>query len=212
MFGRSRWEDCFGHLSDGKTLFSHSMNILATHTLSGNRRRAKAFLPRDVSSWWKANILTTKSSSLSLSVIRQVNEGPWLVPSSVISTFLVRARQRSWKTCVHISPTRSHGAQPSITQERYAERLIEFPTLSFLVLSDLWLDHPQTLNGLRRVLEGCIENDFIPFVFIFCGNFATRGVDQTSGAGLAKYQGIMLSYWGPYHVYVLTACPTSRKL
>jgi hypothetical protein len=73
-------------------------------------------------------------------------------------------------------------------QEKYHERLQEFPTLSILVLSDLWLDHPQTFKGLRQVLDGCVENNFIPFVFVFCGNFSQRGMGLTD-AGIARYQG-----------------------
>ena len=75
-------------------------------------------------------------------------------------------------------------------QVSYQERLeLEYSRLSFLVMSDLWLDHRRTLDGLRKVFEGCVENDFIPLIFILCGNFTSGSLDLTAGAGLSKYQG-----------------------
>jgi len=41
---------------------------------------------------------------------------------------------------------------------------------------------------LRKVFEGCVENDFIPLIFILCGNFTSGSLDLTAGAGLSKYQ------------------------
>ncbi|KAF8324081.1 hypothetical protein DL93DRAFT_95420 [Clavulina sp. PMI_390] len=80
------------------------------------------------------------------------------------------------------------GATTLLEEEKYQERLAEFePSPNFLVLSDLWLDHPRTLDGLRRVLDGCVEHDFIPFAFIFCGNFSTRKVDVNTTEGQAQY-------------------------
>lgn len=48
--------------------------------------------------------------------------------------------------------------------------------VSFVVLSDVWLDHPRTLVALRRMFEGYAEAvEFRPMVFVLCGNFCQRG-------------------------------------
>jgi DNA polymerase epsilon subunit 2 len=65
----------------------------------------------------------------------------------------------------------------------------EHPSLAFFCFSDLWLDHPETLNGLRRIFEACIENAFIPKVFILCGNFSSKGIAQINGREILRYQG-----------------------
>ncbi|KAF8337053.1 epsilon DNA polymerase [Cantharellus anzutake] len=82
-----------------------------------------------------------------------------------------------------------NGATTVLEDASYQERLeLEYSRLSFLVMSDLWLDHRRTLEGLSKVFEGCVENDFIPLIFILCGNFTSGSLDLTSGDGLAKYQ------------------------
>jgi DNA polymerase epsilon subunit 2 len=68
----------------------------------------------------------------------------------------------------------------------------EHPSLAFFCFSDLWLDHPETLDGLRRIFEACIENAFIPKVLILCGNFSSRGIAQTDGREIQRYQGSLL--------------------
>ncbi|KZO94865.1 DNA polymerase epsilon subunit B [Calocera viscosa TUFC12733] len=78
------------------------------------------------------------------------------------------------------------GATTPAEDEEYARRIQDFPHLAFVVISDLWLDHPKALVGLRAVLDKCVETGFTPFLFIFCGNFTSRGVGS-GGAGVKQY-------------------------
>jgi hypothetical protein len=89
-----------------------------------------------------------------------------------------------------ISEIITHGDMKN-QQEKYQERLADFESTSFIVLSDLWLDHPRALEGFRRVLDGCVEHDFIPFAFVLCGNFATRKVDTSTTEGQTQYAGML---------------------
>jgi DNA polymerase epsilon subunit 2 len=77
-----------------------------------------------------------------------------------------------------------------LEETEFSERLKEEHLhLSFFAFSDLWLDNPQTLTGLKSILESCIENAFIPKVFIFCGNFCSTGVVTLNGKDVLRYQG-----------------------
>lgn len=54
--------------------------------------------------------------------------------------------------------------------------------VSFVVLSDVWLDHPRTLVALQRLFEGYAEAaEYRPMVFVLCGNFTQRGWEGESG-------------------------------
>lgn len=61
--------------------------------------------------------------------------------------------------------------------------------LTFVCISDLWLNSPKTLRGLREILDKYVENDFLPKMFIFCGNFTSKDIAQGSGLDLTRYQG-----------------------
>jgi DNA polymerase epsilon subunit 2 len=65
----------------------------------------------------------------------------------------------------------------------------EHPSLAFFCFSDFWLDQPETLGGLRKIFEACIENAFIPKVFILCGNFSSKGITRADGRDVLRYQG-----------------------
>lgn len=58
-----------------------------------------------------------------------------------------------------------------------------------MIASDLWLDSPKTLRGLRKILEGYVDGDFIPLVFVLCGNFTSKDISQGSSLELSRYQG-----------------------
>jgi len=62
------------------------------------------------------------------------------------------------------------------------------PELRFFVLSDMWLDNPETFVGLRKMLDNCVENSFIPKVIVLCGNFSSRGIAQGNAAEIRRYQ------------------------
>ncbi|KAF8897632.1 epsilon DNA polymerase [Infundibulicybe gibba] len=64
----------------------------------------------------------------------------------------------------------------------------ELPGLNFFFLSDVWLDHPQTLPGLQKMFDNCIESSFIPKVIILCGNFTTKSIAHGNGRDVQRYQ------------------------
>ncbi|THH14637.1 hypothetical protein EW146_g5729 [Bondarzewia mesenterica] len=82
------------------------------------------------------------------------------------------------------------GATTPLEDSQYAVRIQEdFSDLTFFVLSDVWLDRPDTLRGLHKIFDNCIENNFIPKVMVLCGNFTSRGIAQGSSRDIQKYKG-----------------------
>jgi len=69
----------------------------------------------------------------------------------------------------------------------------ELPELHFFFLSDVWLDNPQTLPGIQRMLDHCIENDFIPRIIVMCGNFTSKSIAHGNGRDVQRYQGEFLT-------------------
>jgi len=78
---------------------------------------------------------------------------------------------------------------PKLYQSQFAVRINEeLSTLNFFCLSDVWLDHPQTLPGLQKMFDNCVENSFIPKVIILCGNFTCRAI-HGNARDVSRYQG-----------------------
>lgn len=65
----------------------------------------------------------------------------------------------------------------------------DLPDMRFFVLSDVWLDKQDTYIGLRKMFDNCVESNFIPKVFVLCGNFSSRGIAQGNAAEIRRYQG-----------------------
>lgn len=65
----------------------------------------------------------------------------------------------------------------------------EHPDLMIHCLSDVWLDHPATFDGLDKIFSTCIESEMVPLVFVLCGNFTSRGIAQGNSREVAAYQG-----------------------
>ncbi|KAH9951642.1 epsilon DNA polymerase [Amylocystis lapponica] len=81
------------------------------------------------------------------------------------------------------------GATTLLEDVQLAARVrLELSDLRFFVFSDVWLDHPETLNGIRKMLDHCMETNFIPKVMVFCGNFSSRGVPQGNSREVRKFQ------------------------
>jgi len=80
------------------------------------------------------------------------------------------------------------GATTVLEDARLSEQLSEHTQLTFFVLSDLWLDHPKTMVGLRKLFHNCIENSWLPKVFIMCGNFYSKGIAKENGKTVMQYQ------------------------
>ncbi|KAF9112413.1 DNA-directed DNA polymerase epsilon, subunit B [Mortierella sp. AM989] len=49
----------------------------------------------------------------------------------------------------------------------------EYEDISFVILSDLWLDQPKTFVTLRTIFEG-YSNSSLPLAFIMCGSFKSE--------------------------------------
>ncbi|KAJ3909840.1 DNA polymerase alpha/epsilon subunit B-domain-containing protein [Lentinula edodes] len=64
----------------------------------------------------------------------------------------------------------------------------ELSDLHFFFLSDVWLDHPFTLPGIRKMLDNCVENDFIPKVIVLCGNFTSESITHGNARDINRYQ------------------------
>ena len=78
----------------------------------------------------------------------------------------------------------------TITQTQYAVRIQrDFSELNFFFFSDVWLDQADTLRGLQKIFDNCIENNFIPKVIVFCGNFTSSGIAQGNSRDIQRYQG-----------------------
>lgn len=75
----------------------------------------------------------------------------------------------------------------------------ELPELQFFFLSDVWLDHPQTLPGIQKTFDNCVENDFIPKIIVMCGNFTSKSITHGNARDVLRYQGgsSYVSTFGP---------------
>lgn len=78
-----------------------------------------------------------------------------------------------------------------LLQNQLANRLrMDWPDLRFFVLSDMWLDQPDVIHGLKKLLDNCVENQFIPHLIVLCGNFSSRGIAQGNAREIRRYQGM----------------------
>ncbi|KAF8913996.1 epsilon DNA polymerase [Gymnopilus junonius] len=81
------------------------------------------------------------------------------------------------------------GATSLLEDEQLGIRVKEeIPELNFFFLSDVWLDHPQTLPGIQKMFDNCIENDFIPKIIVMCGNFTSKSIAHGNGRDVQRYQ------------------------
>ncbi|KAI0832362.1 epsilon DNA polymerase [Trametes gibbosa] len=81
------------------------------------------------------------------------------------------------------------GATTLLEDKQSAARVqLELADLRFFVLSDVWLDRTDTLDGLRKLFDNCMENSFIPKVIVLCGNFTSIGIPQGNGREVRRYQ------------------------
>ncbi|KIP10726.1 hypothetical protein PHLGIDRAFT_22162 [Phlebiopsis gigantea 11061_1 CR5-6] len=81
------------------------------------------------------------------------------------------------------------GATTLAEDQQLADRLrMDWPDMRFFVLSDVWLDQPDTMQGLKKLFDNCIENQFIPRLIILCGNFSSKGIAQGNAREIRRYQ------------------------
>ncbi|WVN91125.1 DNA polymerase epsilon subunit B [Cryptococcus depauperatus CBS 7841] len=69
------------------------------------------------------------------------------------------------------------GGAISIKEEqKYLPTVLANTQVSFVVLSDIWLDHPRVLSALQQMFEGYANTaEYRPMVFVLCGNFCQAG-------------------------------------
>ncbi|KZV71534.1 epsilon DNA polymerase [Peniophora sp. CONT] len=80
------------------------------------------------------------------------------------------------------------GATTPAEDVAFAKRIeSDLSHVTFFIMSDVWLDEPDTLRGLRRVFDNCIENDYIPLVLVMCGNFSRKGIAHGNARDVARY-------------------------
>ncbi|KAJ9123104.1 hypothetical protein QFC22_001294 [Naganishia vaughanmartiniae] len=88
----------------------------------------------------------------------------------------------------------------SIKEETKFKSIVEAnEDISFVILSDLWLDHPKTLPNLRKVFAGYSQAEFRPYAFVFCGDYSTKGWTgaddiETYAAGFKALGAAILDY------------------
>lgn len=104
--------------------------------------------------------------------------------------FWERVRPLLWKMWVFPRTNLPHPRSLLFAQAAIERRISrEFEDLMFHCLSDVWLDHPKTFVGLANIFERCMEAEAIPFVFVLCGNFTSRGIPQGNSREIQAYQG-----------------------
>lgn len=84
---------------------------------------------------------------------------------------------------MELSPTQ-------ICQSTWATKIEEFPDLTVFAISDVRLDNERTMKGLQKMFQSCVDGDFIPKVFILCGNFSSKNV--TTDLEMDAYRGLSL--------------------
>ncbi|KAM6495797.1 DNA polymerase alpha/epsilon subunit B domain containing protein [Amanita muscaria] len=81
------------------------------------------------------------------------------------------------------------GTTSLMEDAKYSIRIKEeMQDLNFFFLSDVWLDHSQTLSGLQKIFDNCVENSFIPKLIVLCGNFTSKPIARGNGRDLQQYQ------------------------
>ncbi|KAK8843454.1 DNA polymerase epsilon subunit B [Kwoniella newhampshirensis] len=74
------------------------------------------------------------------------------------------------------------GAMSLKEEQKYIPTILANTQVSFVILSDVWLDHPRCLPALRRLFEGYAEAvEYRPMVFVLCGNFCQKGWEGEGG-------------------------------
>ena len=67
-------------------------------------------------------------------------------------------------------------------QQKYTPTVLANSQVSFVVLSDVWLDNPRTIPALRKLFEGYAQAvEYKPMAFILCGNFCQKGWEGEGG-------------------------------
>ncbi|ORY29159.1 putative DNA polymerase epsilon subunit B [Naematelia encephala] len=74
------------------------------------------------------------------------------------------------------------GAMSLKEEQKYTPTVLANTQVSFVILSDVWLDHPRCLPALRKLFEGYAgAAEYRPMAFVLCGNFCQRGWEGQGG-------------------------------
>ncbi|KAF5387712.1 hypothetical protein D9615_000497 [Tricholomella constricta] len=80
------------------------------------------------------------------------------------------------------------GSTSLLEDSRFSVRIREeLPDLHFFFLSDVWLDQPQTLIGIQKMFDNCVENNFIPKLIVLCGNFTRQSISHGNSRDIQSY-------------------------
>ncbi|TEB35649.1 epsilon DNA polymerase [Coprinellus micaceus] len=81
------------------------------------------------------------------------------------------------------------GATSLLEDKQHAIRIQEeMSDIHFFCLSDVWLDHVQTLPGLQKLFDNCVENEFVPKVIVLCGSFTSKSIAHGNARDIQRYQ------------------------
>lgn len=67
------------------------------------------------------------------------------------------------------------------------------------------------MRGLQKIFDNCIENNFIPKVIVFCGNFSSSGIAQGNSRDIQRYQGSFSYFILFYLFFVFDPSPRSTN-
>ena len=82
-------------------------------------------------------------------------------------------------------------------QQKYTPTVLANSQVSFVVLSDVWLDNPRTIPALRKLFEGYAQAvEYKPMAFVLCGNFCQKGWEGEGG--LKRYTSTSASSCNEY--------------
>ncbi|WWD21020.1 DNA polymerase epsilon subunit B [Kwoniella shandongensis] len=74
------------------------------------------------------------------------------------------------------------GAMSLKEEQKYIPTILANTQVSFVILSDVWLDHPRCLPALKKLFEGYAEAvEYRPMAFVLCGNFCQKGWEGEGG-------------------------------
>jgi len=94
-----------------------------------------------------------------------------------------RIRRCQCSYIIDLSPTQ-------FCQSKWATKIEEFSDLTVFAISDVRLDNERAMEGLQKMFQSCVSGDFIPKVFILCGNFSSKNV--TTDLEMDAYRGLSL--------------------
>lgn len=74
------------------------------------------------------------------------------------------------------------GPRKLMIKAKFQPTVLANEHVNFVILSDVWLDHPRTMSALQMLFEGyAAAAEERPMLFVLCGNFAQKGWEGQGG-------------------------------